>query len=430
MPSGGVRRVRDLTPRFVLIGVTRTRAGLAAVAVASWVAAGIVGAGVFGATPSPAQAGRHLDPTRSSQPKVGPSDSPALSSTRLPAQVGVPNPSSSPISTTTSTPSTESPAPVGRQTGFIASVDTMKLSRDTAEYPLPQSEIDQVVNQMASLDPDYITVDSDWEFPTYMQEWIQAIRAAGKHVWFRTQPNEWADSFGATGIMTPSQFEADEYSFITAHPSFFESGDIFDPLAEPENGLYWAATYGPNWEWQGEPNAATNAFNQFILQTTAVANQAFAADGISGVITNVRSVDSGTAENPLALYPATVAALGRITIDAYPEGMSTDPSVCAAAWLSVLATVHATRPGIPIIIGEMGYSNYEAVTDATQQAVLGAEFASMETVPYLAGVNYWVGPGYVGAGGYTYLLEEVGDTWSPRPAAATLAAFFHYESTS
>jgi hypothetical protein len=415
-----------------LSGVTRTRSALAAVAVASWVTAGIFGAGVFGATPKSSNVVRRPAPTAPSQQKLGPSESPALSSLRSPrspAPTAAPDPSGTPPSTVTSTPST-APEPVGGQTGFIASVDTMKLSRDEAEYPLSQQQINQVVDQIAALNVDYITVDTDWEFPTYMQEWIQAIRAVGKHVWFRTQPNQWDDSFGTTGIMTPSEFESAEYAFITAHPSFFESGDIFDPLAEPENGLYWAATYGPDWEWQGEPNAATNAFNQFILQTTAIANQAFAADGISGVITNVRSVDSGTAENPLALYPATVASLGRITIDAYPEGTSTDPSVCAAAWLSVLATVHAARPGIPIIIGEMGYSNYEAVTDTTQQAVLGAEFGAMETVPYLVGVNYWVGPGSVGAGGYTYVLQEVGGTWSPRPAAATLAAFFHYESTT
>jgi hypothetical protein len=306
----------------------------------------------------------------------------------------------------------------------------MKLSRDSAQDPLSQAEIDQVVDQIASLNPGYITVDTDWEFPTYMQEWIQAIRATGKHVWFRTQPNEWDDSFGSSGIMTPAEFESAEYSFITAHPRFFEPGDIFDPLAEPENGLYWAATYGPNWEWQGEPDAATDAFNQFILQTTAVANQAFAVDGIAGVITDVRSVDSGTAENPLALYPATVASLGHITIDAYPEGTSTDPAVCASAWLSVLATVHAARPGVPIIIGEMGYSNYQDVSDATQQAVLGSEFAALERVPYLAGVNYWVGPGSEGAGGFTYILEDEAGDWAPRPAAATLAAFFRDELDS
>jgi hypothetical protein len=78
----------------------------------------------------------------------------------------------------------------------------------------------------------------------------------------------------------------------------------------------------------------------------------------------------------------------------------------------------------------MGYSNYEPVTDTTQQAVLIAEFGAMGTVPYLVGINYWVGPGSVGDGGYTYVLEEVGGIWSPRPAAATLAAFFRYESTS
>jgi hypothetical protein len=306
----------------------------------------------------------------------------------------------------------------------------MKLSRDLAEDPLSQLEIDQVVDQIAVVNVNYITVDTDWEYPSYMQEWIGAIRAVGKHISFRTQPNEWDDSFGATGIMTPSEFDCAEYTFITAHPSFFQPGDIFDPLAEPENGLYWAATYGANWEWRGDPDAATNAFNQFILQTTAIANQAFAAVGIKGVITNVRSVDSGTAENPLALYPSTVAALGLITIDAYPEGMSTDPTTCAGAWLSVLEAVHAARPDVSIVIREMGYSNYVAVSDATQQVVLSAELSGLEGVSYLAGVNYWVGPGSAGAGGYTYLLEDTGGVWSPRPAAATLAAVFHFELVS
>ena len=72
----------------------------------------------------------------------------------------------------------------------------------------------------------------------------------------------------------------------------------------------------------------------------------------------------------------------------------------------------------------MGYSNAINVSDATQDAVLKAEFAGMATVPYIVGANYWVGAGTSNSGGYTHLFAGNTGAWTLRPAAHDLAAFY------
>ena len=311
-----------------------------------------------------------------------------------------------------------------RATSFIASIDTMKLSRDTATNPETPSEIAQAVNLCASLNTTYITVDTDWEYPAYMKEWIDAIRAAGKRVWFRTQPNQWHDDNGATGIMTPSKFESAERSFIDAHPDFFRAGDIFDPISEPEDGLYWNATFPSGWSWRSAPNTYTNQFNRFILKTTEIANRALQANGVKGVITNIRSVSGWWATSPKSLYNRTVDRLGNITFDSYPEGTLTDPTAATQARLSELAAIHAARPTVPIIIGEMGYSDEVPVSDAEQESVIAAELTGIHALGYVAGLNYWVGPGTATSGGYTHIFAGHAGAWTLRPAANDLASFF------
>ena len=185
--------------------------------------------------------------------------------------------------------SMRSAAAVG-PSSFIASVDTMKESRDTESWQEPYAQIVQDVDLIATLNVNYITVDTNWEYPAYMAEWVQAIRATGKHVWFRGAPNQWTDQNGTTGIMTPAAFESEEAHFITSNPTLFEPGDIFDPCSEPEDGEYWS-TLPANWSWQGAPNQYTDAYNAFILDTTNIANQSFDAIGVTGVITTIRSTN-------------------------------------------------------------------------------------------------------------------------------------------
>ena len=311
---------------------------------------------------------------------------------------------------------------------FIASVDTMKESRDTETRPLSDAQIAADVNVAASLNTTYITVDTHWDYPAYMLRWADAVRAAGRHVWFRIHPNQWGNNNGTTGIMTPAQYEDSERAFILANPAIFRPGDILDPCPEPENGLYWRATYDDGWTAEA-PNAATEEYNRFIRDTTDVADAALHQDGIDGVITTVRSTNSFFASHPGALEAATVSRMGRVTVDSYPEGTTTDPQTATQARIDELNTIEQAW-GVPVVIGEMGYSNKVVVDDATQEAVLKAEFGALASLSYLAGANYWVGAGTDNSGGYTHIFAGSTGNWTPRPAAAALAALYQLRTST
>src|SRR5262249_50847826 len=157
-------------------------------------------------------------------------------------------------------------------------------------------------------------------YPDYMLRWVKAVRATGKKVWFRTHFCAWEGSCGGhSATMTPSQYISSLSTFVNAHPDFFQSGDIFDPNPEQDNSPYWVNTYGANWSWQGAPNAATDAYNNFVLQTSQAAQSALNAHGVYGVITGIRSMNEWFYENPTALYNSTIAALGYMAIDSYPD---------------------------------------------------------------------------------------------------------------
>ncbi len=304
----------------------------------------------------------------------------------------------------------------------ITSVDTMKESRDTETRPLSVAEIVQDVQLSARLGAAYITVDTHWDYPDYMRRWVNAVRSAGKHVWFRIHPNQWSDSNGTTGVMTPTAYGAAERAFILGNASLFRPGDILDPCPEPENGVYWKATYGSGWT-ANAPNAATREYSDFLLDTSTIAGAALRQVGVGGVITSVRSVNGFFAAQPRVLDQATVVALGRVTFDAYPDATTTDPPTAAAARLSELARIEQVR-GMPVVIGEMGFSRSMPVDNSTQERVLSAELGALSAVPYLAGVNYWVGAGTDASGGFTHLFSGGHGTWTPRPAAIALSAYF------
>ena len=305
---------------------------------------------------------------------------------------------------------------------FIASIDTMKESRDTETRPLSSQNVLAIVTLSASLNTNYITVDTNWDYPNYMQQWVDAIRATGRHVWFRSQPNQWENANGASGTMTPDRYQAVESNFILAHASLFQPGDIFDACPEPEQGHYWSKRYGERWTLN-PPNSATRAYNAFIRDTTDVANTAFQQEGIHGVITTIRSTNTFFPTHPDVLEQATVDKLGAITIDSYPEQSTTDPATAASRRVDELKTIENLWH-VPIIIGEMGYSNQMDVGDGTQKNVLKAELQAMQPLTYITGLNYWVGAGTNTSGGYTHIFVISGKTWILRPAAYELSAFY------
>jgi hypothetical protein len=313
---------------------------------------------------------------------------------------------------------------IDTRTPFIASVDTMKESKDTdsSTKQLTDEQIVNDINLSANLNANYITVDTHYSEDTYMARWVRAIRATGKHVWFRPAFTAWGTR--DNGIMTPTMYLSQLRTFILTHASLFQPGDIFDENAEPENGQYWGVFYGEHWSNQA-PNQATDDFNSFLVGLTDTADQVFQQLGIKGVITTVHSTDPWTAEHPEILYQSTVQHMGNlVTVDAYPDEDTTDPATAANAWVRQLMRIHVARPNARILIGEMGYSNAINVDDTTQEHVLQEELHALSSIPYLAGINYWVGAGTAASGGYTHIFT--GDTghWSFRPAAYALASFY------
>ena len=313
-------------------------------------------------------------------------------------------------------------------TSFIASLDTMKESMDSLNNPLTPAQIANDVNLSASLNTTHITVDTPYDDPGYAQQWADAIRAAGKHVWFRMSYDSWLGIYGAAATMTPAGYESAMRAFILAHASLFQPGDIFDPCPEPEQGAYWAAAYGPSWDWSpAPPNAATRESNAFVRDTSSVAAAAFQQIGVAGVNTTVRSMNPFIVEHDLE--PATVAQLGRVTIDSYPEAGTTDPATAARARVDEMNGIE-NQWRVPIVVGEMGYSTQALVSDAVQEPVLSAEFRALQGLPYLAGVNYWTGAGYAAPDRYngTRVFTGTVGAWTLRPAAVDLSAFFAAEA--
>jgi exo-beta-1,3-glucanase (GH17 family) len=164
-----------------------------------------------------------------------------------------------------------------------------------------------------------------------------------------------------------------------------------------------------------------------LRDTTNVANAALRQVGISGVITTVHSTNSFFASTPAILESQTVKQFGYITVDSYPEGNTTNPAAAARARVDELRRIENLWH-VPILIGEMGYSNSMPVDDATQQAVLQAEFDALAKLSYVVGLNYWVGAGDSNSGGYTHIFTQTRAGWELRPAAYALAAFFKEKS--
>ena len=291
-------------------------------------------------------------------------------------------------------------------------ISTMKESRDTCRNQRAVPQIVQCVNLGAVLNVSHITVDCSYDYPLYVASWVAAVRATGKNVWFRCLWDAWRGFNGVAATMTPDQYLSRLPGFISANPGLFKPGDVFDACMEPEESPYWKS------------QSNNDAFNAFIVAGSATAADALAKAGISGVITGIRSTNQWWASHPEALYPATIAALGYCCYDSYPEGWSTDSAECAARRKADIAAVVAARPGVKLVIGEMGYSNEVNVSDVVQQVVLAAELAEVAKHPEVVGLNYWVGPGTDTSGGFTHIFSGSPGNWALRPAAATLAAFF------
>ena len=377
-------------------------------------------------------------------------------------------------------------------TEFMSSVDTMKVTQDThsltcdapsgSDVCTPSSQIGEIVGKLATLGSNFITVDSQMDFPVYEAEWAATIHATGKHVWWRVHPNFWegdwnvaipaactpANQLQYTGVTPGSpkagesgspcleQYLSTESSWITANSSMFEPGDVLDANPEPENAQYWDDDYGAGWTYEGNDAVAVPDFNQFLVDVTTTADTALAAAGINGVITGVRSLSESFAETNGGLEQSTIDKLGYLTIDSYPDQTFVpcnggsgpcDPTYAtdaASAWSRQLGDIASDQQAargnsdpVPILIGEAGYSNCNPtggsnctdITDQQQANVLADEYNAFESYD-IQGLNYWVGAGQQGDGGNTELMRPNGPSWNMQCGGSVLSTYFRSQSTT
>ena len=307
----------------------------------------------------------------------------------------------------------------------------MKLSRDTLKTPLSDAQIDAVVRLDARLHLTHVATDVYYDNPDYLARWVRAIRAAGLHVWFRPHWYAWEDH-RVSGVvrgqlhvgivraaMTPGAYIAASRRFLQQHAALLQDGDILDLCSEPENGAYWLQHYGKGWSWRNA--GAKHAFNSFLRSLVSMAKTTLAHRGRGAVLVTAISVNSSIATRLLST--PTVRKLGMITLDLYPENTTRDPAIATARLVAEIERVHR-RWRLPVLLGEHGYARDFAADDDTQARVLAAELAALRRLPYLLGLNYWVDAGGPGFGGYTNLYRQVRGSWTPRPAAAVLAAAY------
>jgi hypothetical protein len=319
--------------------------------------------------------------------------------------------------------------------GWIAtSIDTMKESLDRSDDPTTQAQIDQHVAELAALNPTHITVDVPMDRPARYAMWVDSIRAHSRKVWHR--PMEWGypDPPAATDVgVTPAIYLDHLRQFILQNSELFRPGDILDGDSEADGNAYWRRFSEIDWWNLSNPpltltyTQACDEFNRYLLDLTSVADDALAQSGVTGVETRVRSLNPWWA-TANCLKDDTIAALGGyLTIDAADEAGrpgGTTAAVVAGEWDLRLETWHAYRPKATIVFGEYGYANDMAVDDTTQAQVLSAVLDVIGSKPYVNGLNYWVGAGGPGRGGYTNILTGTSGAWSPRPAAFEIARFY------
>ena len=122
-------------------------------------------------------------------------------------------------------------------------IDTMKYSRDASREFISRTDTDVFINNELQLIKDIganciaIGTPYDEEFVPILTKWVSSARAHGLTVWFRGNMSGWEGWFDYPKYTDPAQHHAGVSNLITKHPELFETGDIFTPAPEPENGI-------------------------------------------------------------------------------------------------------------------------------------------------------------------------------------------------
>lgn len=296
--------------------------------------------------------------------------------------------------TPTPTPTTVATHP----TWSIQSVSSMKVSKDRVCDQPTLSYLQQWVDTAKNLGVNYIAVETPYDNPScgnsvaYTKTWVDVIRSRGLKVWHRHMPLAFEGIYNVPKNNT-TDFLQQISDYIKAHSTFFQEGDIFTPIPEPQNGGIYGVTYCP----YGICEFADAAnFNLWLRNAMLTAELAFETVGLKDKIKIGYFGFDGFVtwgdNNPDwhgILEDATIAKMGNITIDHYPEAVGDTMQ-------NDLNELQAKYPNTPVIIGEWG-----TITGGNiEQQVLDSMGAAVR--PNVVGFNYW----HLGPGGNEALIND------------------------
>ncbi|RJR25971.1 hypothetical protein C4578_00255 [Candidatus Microgenomates bacterium] len=306
------------------------------------------------------------------------------------------NNQASPNPTPTATP-TATPIPSGK-TWDIQSVSSMKESKDRVCGPRDQAFIERWIDTAKELGANYVAVETPYDNPDcgnsleYTKAWVNTIRSRGLKIWHRHMFLSFEGIYGAA--KNPSDdFLGKTYRYIKDNAWMFEEGDIFTPAPEPQNGGISGVTYCSQGVciFRDIPH-----FNQWLRDSIDVSEKAFGEIGLSGKMKlGFFGFDGFTAWGSMnpdwngILEDATVAKMGNLAIDHYPE-------LCGDTMENALNELQARYPGVPIFISEWG-----SVGDGNIENQVITSMGAAKR-PEIIGFNYW----HMGMGGNESLINE------------------------
>lgn len=282
-------------------------------------------------------------------------------------------------------------------------IDVMHLAKDTMRGQYNQTQINTIINTLATFGPNGIALPiplndpADYPSPQpaagYTEKWLIPIRANGLKVDWRGAFIDFEgiyDKPRATPTGTPSRAlgvaanviagtDTTSYLALIAewlrdHVDWLEAGDWFGPNPEPEN--------------QGVGAGTSNMFSshavlkQWLLDIKTVADHVLENElGFEHeeIITGMTSINGGTIE---VGQVTNLSQNGRVNIDHYiPSG----------TYSASLDTIHTNAGVDEIYIGEYGTTGGVGApaTDLARSQMIDSDFSTFEAKEYIKGVCYW-----------------------------------------
>lgn len=342
----------------------------------------------------------------------------------------------------------------GNSIFLIQSVDFMKISKDNATSQYTSTQMLQAVSAVKTLNLTHIAIDVPYDdytayspsvTPNYASNWASAVRKDGYNVFWRQHWNSWEGDYTSSGFSKATStgtvgggpgiplgtvsgvlagtdttsYLYKTYNYILTHASQYAPGDIFSPVAEPENGGILGVTTCYN--FSGGGNSVTNdcqftsaeQFRVFLRDSITVANAAFSKIGLKGRIyvgyygnsAFIVNGDGGGTPHGV-LDDRTVDAMSTVAMDDYPNpvsGINTD--------LTTFQGIYGFRP---FMLSEFGTIN--DTTTTTKAFSLNTVVNALKSLGSTVGFNYWSATG----GANENLIDPT--TYAPIGAYAALQA--------